>query len=1369
MFKKLTSLILSAALLTTGGALTPQSADGIMSMFSFSADAAETVVFDGDTMSDFATRTPEIVAKKYTDAFYAGKSYVDGDESTYYTVAASVKNPYNEGVLTDDTLLCMQEMTSFYRWLVGSQPLSAACEQTPSLQYQALDRNFEFNHTISQSSKPADMSQTLWDKGFALDHNILAWGYTPLGAVTGWMNEGYNLSTKSWGALGHRIALIHPDHIDQQFGYCGVIGIGKYDYTTSVSSRNPFYAFPSPSYNPSSSIYPTESAWSVGIDRSQVTYSKQSDITVTVTNLTTNASYSCTTANGKLNFEGDSFFGFVQPSDYNATTKRYDSNYKVVVKGLKDKATSKAAQIQYTVKFFELKDYAASAITKAGLNFNKILIYNDTFDSTDALKKLGACLPHYVTITNEFGSTAKVRTTGAWQLDENESCFYNSVNPSDVPVKFADTTGILNKIKIQYEYTDDMYCQYNYLTPSASKVTEGTQVTFEIYRPYYSMESSALCQIVKDENGGYVCKKTYSSLSSPEFDKVNSTNTNHYFKIDAEPEDSGQYISIYYSTQEYWQNAYVCTNARSLTVSHNYTLQSSKEATCTDRSEQVYKCSICGDTYTEYGDAPLGHAYTGKVVGATCTERGYTHYTCSRCGDEMIGSYTPAKGHSWGSWSITTPATCTSDGVQTHSCSVCGTAETQTITAQGHKYSQTGTVIPPTCTEQGYTQFTCSACGYVLKVDYTTPSGHSWSAWTATEQATCSKEGTETRTCSVCEKTETRPIAKLEHQLVFVKTVAPTCEEEGYDLYACANCDQYEHRNKVSATGHDFGEWTTTVQPTCKKEGLQIHTCSKCSKTESQPIEKLSHSFKYTKTVDPTCTEQGYDLYTCENCGDTKTENIKPANGHSFGEWTTTTQPTCSAEGVSKHTCSACGASETKPIDKLEHSLVQTVVDPTCTEQGYTRWTCRNCSYSKTDSYKTELGHAMSEWTTTVQPTCTTEGTAKKTCSRCGFSETRTVEKTAHDFALRTVAATCTAQGYTEHTCTVCKYSYKDNITPLASHKYGDWVTVLPTVISPGGRFRTCSVCGNTENEPGEKLSLRIAGTDRFDTSFKTADRLKEENGGEAFKNIIVASGMDFADALSATYLSSVKGAPILLNINNAKRMDTLVAYIKANAAPNATVYIVGGTGAVDSALETKLSGFKVKRLAGKNRYLTNIEVLKETGVSADELLVASGISFADALSASAVGKPIFLVAGSANSLTADQQKYLSQTSFSTATIIGGKGAVSEGIASAIKTGYKFKSVTRLGGSSRYETSVLVAQKYFDNPPTICLAYGNNYPDGLCGGALAYKYHSPLILTVNMRTANAQAYAKQIGATNSVSFGGEALISEDMIKQILGK
>ena len=67
------------------------------------------------------------------------------------------------------------------------------------MQAQALDRNFEFNHFTSNSSKPSDMSQEMWDEGYDCTHNILAWGYTPQGAIVGWMNEGYDISLRYMG------------------------------------------------------------------------------------------------------------------------------------------------------------------------------------------------------------------------------------------------------------------------------------------------------------------------------------------------------------------------------------------------------------------------------------------------------------------------------------------------------------------------------------------------------------------------------------------------------------------------------------------------------------------------------------------------------------------------------------------------------------------------------------------------------------------------------------------------------------------------------------------------------------------------------------------------------------------------------------------------------------------------------------------------------------------------------------------------------------------------------------------------------------------------------------------------------------------
>ena len=92
----------------------------------------------------------------------------------------------------------MEAMTNFYRYLTGAKPLLKKCVQNESLQYQALDRNFQFDHYISNSSKPDDMDDELWQKGFNLDHNILAMYATPFGSITSWMNEGYSLSNGTW-------------------------------------------------------------------------------------------------------------------------------------------------------------------------------------------------------------------------------------------------------------------------------------------------------------------------------------------------------------------------------------------------------------------------------------------------------------------------------------------------------------------------------------------------------------------------------------------------------------------------------------------------------------------------------------------------------------------------------------------------------------------------------------------------------------------------------------------------------------------------------------------------------------------------------------------------------------------------------------------------------------------------------------------------------------------------------------------------------------------------------------------------------------------------------------------------------------------
>ena len=368
---------------------------------------------------------------------------------------------------------------------------------------------------------------------------------------------------------------------------------------------------------------------------------------------------------------------------------------------------------------------------------------------------------------------------------------------------------------------------------------------------------------------------------------------------------------------------------------------------------------------------------------------------------------------------------------------------------------------------------------------------------------------------------------------------------------------------------------------------------------------------------------------------------------------------------------------------------------------------------------------------------------------------------------------TCTEKGYSVYTCSRCPNSYNDDYVDSPGHKFGKWTTVEATVTKEGSNTRSCSACGKKETTVLPKPSIRVYGKSRYETAFQIADRIKKENGGQAFKCVIIASGTDFADALSASYLANVKGnAPILIT---SKAINQQVAdYIRKNAASNATVYIVGGTGAVTADMEKKLIGFNVKRLAGSNRYDTNIAVLKEAGVTKEQILIASGSDYADALSASAVGKPILLVAGKTSGLTPNQKTYLNSlgsqdaSALSQAYIIGGTGAVSAGIEKQVNSLFKNKSV-RVSGKNRYETSVAVAKKFFKEPKTMSLAYGLNYPDGLCGGPLAMTYNCPLILTMDKALDAAKKYASEIKATNTVTFGGSALISDKSLDTILGK
>ncbi|MBQ1647820.1 MAG: cell wall-binding repeat-containing protein, partial [Bacteroidales bacterium] len=305
----------------------------------------------------------------------------------------------------------------------------------------------------------------------------------------------------------------------------------------------------------------------------------------------------------------------------------------------------------------------------------------------------------------------------------------------------------------------------------------------------------------------------------------------------------------------------------------------------------------------------------------------------------------------------------------------------------------------------------------------------------------------------------------------------------------------------------------------------------------------------------------------------------------------------------------------------------------------------------------------------------------------------------------------------------------------------------------------------------------RIAGKDRFLTAFDAADRLKRELGVTAFSNVVIASGTDFPDALAGAYLAKVKDAPILLT--SAGMAPTVAQYIKTNMVPGGGIYILGGKSAVPMVMEDELHklGFNdanIHRLAGSNRYLTNIEILKAAGVTGEDLLICSGKGYADSLSASAVGRPILLVG---DSLTTAQTDYLTEVRAQLGGniyAIGGNGVVSEQVFSDVADWVHpggvpvGADIARVSGANRFATSKAVADKFFpDGCERVVLAYAMNYPDGLAGGPVAYSLGAPLLLVTNDNYSEAKDFAQAAHAARCTVMGGQTLISDEVALRII--
>ena len=545
-------------------------------------------------------------------------------------------------------------------------------------------------------------------------------------------------------------------------------------------------------------------------------------------------------------------------------------------------------------------------------------------------------------------------------------------------------------------------------------------------------------------------------------------------------------------------------------------------------------------------------------------------------------------------------------------------------------------------------------------------------------------------------------------------TLPAAVKSVGYNAFAgCAAMEKIFFLGDVPAFDNNVFDSAVTATGYFPKDNATWTASVKRGYGGNITWQSHVHDYKEDVTA-PTCLNKGFTVFTCKDCGYSYTGAYTDPVGHKFTHYVVTTAPTCTEKGMESAKCDYCGeATDNRRLDAIGHSFTKYEVTkaPTCTEKGVETAVCDNCGKETNSKPLDAVGHSFTKYEVTKAPTCTEKGVETAVCDNCGEA------------------------------------TYSKELAALG-HQY---------VGTSNGTLR-CTRC--------EEVTNRIAGSSRCHTALLVADAMKGVLGVEKFDAILYASGDNSADALAGSYLSVQKKAPILLY--RASSTAANLAYIQENLKAGGMVYILGGTSTIPAAVDAELTaaGIASQRLAGGSRYATNLEILKAAGFAGGEILVCTSQPFADSLSVSASGKPILLVNSTWEKLSGDYVNYLADKRC-TFTVIGGKNSVTEELQAELG---KYGKVTgRVSGTNRYLTSLAVAERFAPEASKAVLAYAQDYPDGLCGGPLAYFLGAPLILTDNDRASVAAEYTGANAIAEGMILGGTRWISEESANRILSK
>lgn len=302
----------------------------------------------------------------------------------------------------------------------------------------------------------------------------------------------------------------------------------------------------------------------------------------------------------------------------------------------------------------------------------------------------------------------------------------------------------------------------------------------------------------------------------------------------------------------------------------------------------------------------------------------------------------------------------------------------------------------------------------------------------------------------------------------------------------------------------------------------------------------------------------------------------------------------------------------------------------------------------------------------------------------------------------------------------------------------------------------------------------RVAGDTRYDTM---SELISNVGGWSASDKVILASGANYPDALSASALAGVHDAPIILT--DPTELSSKAAATIKQLGPS-TIYVVGGPSAVsDEVLQAanNLCGSSTIRLYGSTRYETSLEILRQCNSSSDTLIVATGANYADSLSISPyayVTKSPIVLCDPYGGLTQEAIEAIRAGGFSKAILVGGNTAVPDVVISQLNNAnIATDGIRRLSGATRYETSTQITAfeisgtSLFTADP-LGFATGSNYADALAMGPCMGRINSPLLLVDNgAQTVCAYIERFKGNVGNAFVAGGINAVSNDDFQRIV--